>query len=437
MGVELADDLRGWVEAVSGGTVTAASRHLAGASRLAWNIDLADGRPLFLLRDAGRGGGSGRDAAILRALAPTAVPVPAVLGHDEALGAILLERVGGRSDFPAVDHEDEREPTARHLMEVTAALHGLDPTALALGHLARPATPEDHARQLLGQLDEAVAGLGRDPDPLFTHALDWLRRNIPRQVERTSLVHSDMGPGNFLFQEGKVTAVVDWEVAHLGDPMEDLAAISIRDMATPVGDLPTRFEEYERAGGVALDIDRVRYYRVLILTRNAMLLTLGLAHPNPDTDVAQLTMFRMLLVRAAALSLCDALGVARPDAEATVPPDAGSAAGSGPDPAAAVLAGVAAAQLRRQVAPLVVDAVASSRVEGAAAILDHLALVARIGDELAVADDADRAALGARPTDGETAAYLARRAHRQAAVLRPLMGPLADRLPQPLTREGP
>ena len=71
---------------------------------------------------------------------------------------------------------------------------------------------------------------------------------------------------------GRVTAVLDWEVAHWGDAMEDLAAIAVRDMATPVGHLPTRFAEYATASGATVDLYRVACDRVLVLTRNAMLI---------------------------------------------------------------------------------------------------------------------------------------------------------------------
>ncbi len=357
---ELPAELRTWIERATGSTVASAARHLAGASRQAWTVDTADGRPLFLLRDqVGAGGGSARDAAVLRALVATPVPVPAVVAHDAPLGVVLLERVAGRSDFPAVDRDDERDPTARHLMEITGALHLLDIERLGLDHLARPATAADHALALLdgfapmATLLETIASR----EPLFEVAIDWLRRHVPTTVERTSLVHSDMGPGNFLYAGGRVTAVLDWEVAHFGDPMEDLAAISIRDMATPVGHLPTRYREYTESSAIAIDLDRIRYYRVLVLTRNSIMLSLALQRATPALDVAQLSMYRMLLVRAAAISLADAV-----------------AHGSAAD--------------------------------------------------------------GARAADTRAAADLVDRAHEQAAAMRETMGPLADRLPQPL-EDGP
>ena len=314
--IDLAADLRDWVEETVGGQVVSAKRHHAGASRMAWSVDLdrAGVRDaLFLLRDKGEGGGSLRDAAVLRALAGTEVPVPTVLGVSETPGMILLERLPGRSDFPSVDREEEREETAQHLMELTARLHGLDASAMTIAHLPWPETPGESTQMALAQMQGACSALGKGADPFFSFAIAWLKENAPKEAARPSLIHSDMGPGNFLYRAGRVTGIVDWEVAHFGDPMEDLAAIAVRDMATPVGDLSTRFLEYEAASGCGVDLARVDYFRALVLVRNSLMIGLGLAHPPEGFDVAEMTMYQTLLMRGAALVLCDNLGIERPE----------------------------------------------------------------------------------------------------------------------------
>ena len=444
----LPDDLRGWVEHTSGGTITGASRHLAGASRQAWAIDVAGPHgplALFLLRDNLSGnGGSVRDAEVLRALARTTIPVPQVHGVDPGLAAVLLARVDGRSDFPMVDHDDEREPIARDLMAITARLHGLDPAALSIEHLGVPGTPSMHAAEQLAKVDGVAAMLGDAIAPLFSFAIAWLRRNVPRNAPTVSLVHSDMGPGNFLARGGRVTAVLDWEVAHWGDAMEDLAAIAVRDMATPVGDLTTRFAEYQEAGGATVDLARICWYRVLVLTRNAMLIGLGLARDDPAVDRAQLTMFRILLMRADALSLCDAIGVPRPSepslAEGAVDDDMRLAAHAWRDQ-------------RDVVVPALDQPVAAQRAVGAGAVLGYLEHRMRFGTDFHRRELDDLAAiLGHHPGDDLTgwrelrekcaeaslesslASFFGRHLLRRGMLAEPLLGPLAARLPQPLVR---
>jgi aminoglycoside phosphotransferase (APT) family kinase protein len=442
----LARDAHDWVERVTGGSIVRAERHLAGASRQAYSIDVERGDdlvPLFLLRDnLGSGGGSARDGAVLQALAGTAVPVPYVHAVAPELGALLLERVAGRSDFPAVDDEREREPTARHLMALTAALHALDPASLAIAHLGAPGDPGGHAAEQLAKAEGAARLVGDRLAPLFSFALAWLRRNVPTDVARSSLVHSDMGPGNFLASAGRVTAVLDWEVAHWGDPMEDLAAIAVRDMATPVGHLPTRFAEYAAAGGGPVDLRRVEWYRVLVLARNAMMIGLGLQHDSAALDRVQLTMFRTLLMRACALSLCDAVGVPRPDEAPLV---------AAPPTDDTRLAAHALRDLRDTVLPAVPRSFAGARGAGAAAVLEYLAHTQQVGPDYRTRELADLATvIGRSPTDehdgfgalrplvddpareAELAAFFGRHLLRRGMLLAPLFGPLADRHPQHL-----
>ena len=304
-----------WIEAQTGGRVLCAKRGGEGASRQAWAVDVESPsglQSLFCLRDLASGsGGSERDAGVLRALASSGIPVPRVHASSRELGALLLARIPGRSDFPSVDREEEREPTARDLMRLTAALHALDPHRLAIDHLGPPSAANEHASLQLAQLDGLLQTLGVDAFPVQRFAAAWLARHPPR-ASRTSLVHSDMGPGNFLYQSGSVTAILDWEVAHWGDPMEDLAAIAVRDMATPIGPLAMRYAEYAAAGGAAVELDGIAWYRVFILARNTALIALGLRRELAPREREPLARFHLLLLRALALCLCDVVGVERP-----------------------------------------------------------------------------------------------------------------------------
>ncbi|MCU0309483.1 MAG: phosphotransferase family protein [Acidimicrobiales bacterium] len=439
---ELPDDLREWVETATGGTVERSEPHLSGASRQAWAVDVVRDESrmdLFLLRDTGRGGGSARDAAVLAALGGTDVPTPALHGSETALRAVLLQRIEGHDEF---DDDPSHDAALDHLMEVVATLHGTDPSALDIDHLGPPDRSTDHAATQLGAA-EAVADLVGDAlHPLFSVALAWLRRAVPDGAGRTALVHSDLGPGNLVHRDGRIEALLDWEVAHWGDPMEDLAALAVRDMATPVGDLSVRFAAYERHGGPPVDRPTVAWYRILILTRNAMLIGLGLSSPDPATDRPQLTMYRTLLMRGLALALADAVGAPRP----TEPPFT-----EAPPSDALALVSDARDQLDETIAPAITDQVARGRAHGLAGLLGTVDHHLRFGgdrdarelDDLAallghrpstVADGlADVADLAARPErEAEVVAYLARNLTREAMLAAPLLGELSDRLPQPL-----
>ncbi len=438
-------DLAAWIASATSGVVTRADRHLAGASRHAWSVDIErNGRtiPLFVLRDALSGnGGSARDGAVLLALAPTPIPVPKVYAVDEALGAIILERVEGRSELRSGNGDDaDSAAAASHLMRLAAALHGLDPLMVPVAHLGLPGDPAGHGAAQLAQADGVAAMLGESIAPLFSFALAWLRRNAPTDAARTSLVHSDLGPGNFVHSDGRITGLLDWEVAHWGDAMEDLAAISVRDMATPVGHLPTLYKEYETAHGGPVDLTRVRWYRVLVLTRNSMLITLGLGRDDPALDRAQLTMFRTLLMRADALALCDAIGVGRPDEAPLV---------AGPESDDLRLIAHAWRDQRDIVVPTLDDSFVAGRGRGVSAVVGYFDHRMRFGDDYLRRElDALAELLGRRPAseadgfadlralfdnwrrEGELARFFGAHLLRRGMLLAPLLGALADRLPQ-------
>ena len=101
----------------------------------------------------------------------------------------------------------------------------------------------------LDEWDRVLADRGGTPDPALAFSLRWLRRHIPAYDGPPVLVQGDTGPGNFMYSGGRVTAVVDWELAHLGDPMDDIAWLSLRATQEPFTDFPTRLREYEELSG--------------------------------------------------------------------------------------------------------------------------------------------------------------------------------------------
>jgi aminoglycoside phosphotransferase (APT) family kinase protein len=109
------------------------------------------------------------------------------------------------------------------------------------------------------------------PSPFFEMALRWLKSNEPEPLARLSLVHGDFRNGNLIIGPEGVRAVLDWEVAHLGDPMADLAWLCLppwrfgrNELAVGgLGNRDTLFAAYESAGGERVDPARVRFWEAL------------------------------------------------------------------------------------------------------------------------------------------------------------------------------
>jgi hypothetical protein len=142
-----------------------------------------------------------------------------------------------------------------------AALHRLDATHPALSPLRDGhATPSARVAANIARWKEM--NLAAAADPILQLALTWLGDNVPGDHGPSVVLHGDAGPGNFIYEGDKVKALLDWELTHLGDPMEDLAQIAVRGLIQPFVPMRDAFAAYEAAGGVKVDSARFRYYRL-------------------------------------------------------------------------------------------------------------------------------------------------------------------------------
>jgi hypothetical protein len=142
------------------------------------------------------------------------------------------------------------------------------------------------------------------PDALLDLAFRWLDQAMPDPDGPVVLVHGDAGPGNFLFEHGRLTALIDWELAHLGDPMEDLAWFSMRCVMEPVPDFAASIADYEHAAGRKVDRFRILYHRVLVSTRVVVI-----RHRNVTGEFAHAIVSRALNRRLLVEALSAASGV--------------------------------------------------------------------------------------------------------------------------------
>jgi len=165
-----------------------------------------------------------REAEVLRRLAASPVPVPAVVGVEPdpaVLGSpfIVLEWI----DAPHMGIAGAGASFAAYTAMVVC-IHGLDFAVLGLDFLGVPASP---AAATHAELDRIAARMPRfacDNDPLLCRALDLLRATVPADG-RLALCQGDINVFNYLFRSGQVVGVVDWEQARIGDPRSDVGQL--------------------------------------------------------------------------------------------------------------------------------------------------------------------------------------------------------------------
>ncbi len=257
------------LQAVLDGTVADLHRLSGGASRETWAFTL-EGAPLILQRERPggirTGGGMAAEAGLIRAAGAVGVPVAEIVaaGDDDGLGApwLVAHRVDGET-IPRRILRDDEFAAAR------AALTGQCGAALAALHRVDPDGLDGlHELDQVAQFRDLLDALG-EPHPAFEVGLTWLEANRPPSSGR-SVVHGDFRHGNLIVGPEGLRAVLDWELAHLGDPMEDLGWLCVRAWRFggpgPVGGFGERadlFAAYEGAGGAPVDPEVVRWWEAL------------------------------------------------------------------------------------------------------------------------------------------------------------------------------
>jgi aminoglycoside phosphotransferase (APT) family kinase protein len=270
-----------------------------GRSRENWSFDLVRRdqdtggelrEPLMLRRDP-EGGlvetERSREFAILRALEGASVPAPPARWLDAegkwfGRPSLIMRREPGECDYYVLNGSrplGERLALARQFCDLLAQVHLVDWRSTQLADIFE----DPGERAAVAELDQWEATLRSDqpePYPELELVLQWLRASPPR-AQATVLVHGDFKPGNILLEGTRIVALLDWELAHLGDPMEDLGWVTQplrrREHIIP-GEWEDAqiFDRYQRATGFTVDEAHVRWWNVFATFRTAVMQVSGL-----------------------------------------------------------------------------------------------------------------------------------------------------------------
>jgi aminoglycoside phosphotransferase (APT) family kinase protein len=257
-----------------------AAKLSGGASQETWSFDIVHATGTFgaILRRSPQGYGAapsraaGLDAeARLMQLAHDAgLPSPKVLHvlrpEDDLGNGFIMARIEGETIARKILRDEQfakaRPLLARQLGKVAAGIHSLQRDQL-------PALREMSSTKEIAEMGREYRSFGW-PRPVFDLALRWLADNDPGPSQEVTLVHGDFRHGNLIIGPDGVRAVLDWELAHLGDPMEDLGWICVNswrfgEIDKPVGGFGSReelFAGYEE-GGRKVEPVRVKFWEVM------------------------------------------------------------------------------------------------------------------------------------------------------------------------------
>lgn len=294
---ELARGIEAFIARETGASAVRVSelrRLTGGASRETWSLDAtiyraggAETLALILQRDV-RGAPKEltrpMEFQLMKAAFDEGVHAPEPLWvGDELVGAgesFFVRRVDGETLPRRLLREDvyaqAREALPEQLGRLLAQIHAIPVEKHGLTSLPAPPAGVSPAVHEVERYENIFRMIAPEPHPAFELAFRWLRQHpviagatagVPATAR--TLVHGDFRIGNVLFGPEGLRVMLDWELAHMGDPMEDMGFICVRSWRfggpKPVGGIGDRepfFAAYEEAGGGKVDPERVRFWEV-------------------------------------------------------------------------------------------------------------------------------------------------------------------------------
>src|SRR5438876_1893823 len=299
-----------WVENATGGRVVHSERQPRW--RPAWYLDVErDGEMLPLYFRGDRGSldhgvySLEHEYRVLRVLEAHDIAVPHVYGFCPDPRGIVMERVRGRANLLTVNDDAERSAILDDYMMWLARIH-----RIGTGPFEAAGLSMGDGEMIMADFDRWEATYRAKkvrPEPFIEFAIRWLRRDPPKREASPTLAVGDSG--QFLFDDGRVSAIIDLELAFLGDPLHDLACMRLRDLAEPLGPLGPAFAHYEAAMGAPIDRAALDFHTVRFAVCTPMSISHVLAQPPGDIDLVRYLVWYVQFSRVALEVMADRAGV--------------------------------------------------------------------------------------------------------------------------------
>ena len=257
-----------------------------------WAGDAGDQRlGLCLRRDPGNAllrchSDLGEQFRVLQCLEGTDVPAPRAYWYEPdpaVLGApaLIMEKVPGVCPSPwrRAGREFYAAAAERCVLPASftdglAAVHNVDWQASGLDFLGVPGGGADFAHREIDKWQSLIDASSHEVHPILADLIGWLRHHAP-VTEHLTLVHGAYRTGNLLIDDDRISAVLDWELQVIGDPMYDVAYVLTElnregtDLLSNVVPRELFFERYQQATGIEIDEERCAYYQLLYAMRSA------------------------------------------------------------------------------------------------------------------------------------------------------------------------
>ena len=257
--------LTAWAEQTIGGR--AVSIETIARWRPAWNLDLDMGDQVLALHARGeRDDGIGMpykidyERRVHDLLEAHDVPVPHVYGYCDDPYVMVMDRLSGSVDLSFAASEQERVDVVLEYLSFLPRIYGIDLEEARAAGFTIPESPEAIGLGLLPAFEAGYDERMIQPDPVSEFLRVWLHRHRPHHRTTRRLITFDAF--QFMFETGRITGLIDFELAHVGDPLSELAVLPVRDTIKNLGDLPTIAMAWSDITGEELDYDVLDFHGI-------------------------------------------------------------------------------------------------------------------------------------------------------------------------------
>ena len=298
--------------------------------RTSWEADVEiDGVPQGILVRGSRGETTHypltlhQEAQVHMIMERHGVLAPKVYGMIEEPLAIVMERLPGTINSELISDPVARNKVRREFIEELAKLHAVPIEEFGEIGLPLPATGRDIALGLYRPcIDIARAAFRDRPFPLTEFFARWLERNVPETRTNAAFVTADAG--QFLYDGDRMTGLIDFEVAYIGDPAAEFAGMRLRDTTEPLGDLSDLRDYYEQLTGVDIPTSAIAYHSAGFAGINGMLMWPMIYAPEPQHDIVAYLQFSVATGRWSLQGIAESIGhtldpAPEPEANSTIP----------------------------------------------------------------------------------------------------------------------
>ncbi len=198
------------------------------------------------------------EADVNRILYAHGVPVPRVHGMVDDPPAIIMDRLSGRVNLAHAASDEQRDRILDQYIEAMTRMHAID--VREFGAVGLPVPPDNPAAalQMYRQGERNFRAAKTAPSPFIEFVWRWLQRNVPTGRDRRALIQADSA--QFVYDGDRLTGLIDFEAAYIGDPIAEFAAMRTRDCEEPLGPISALARKYEKATGDHVDKKAVEFH---------------------------------------------------------------------------------------------------------------------------------------------------------------------------------